>query len=214
MVVTSTSEVYGTAQKVPIDEFHPLVGQSPYSATKIGSDQLAISFFRSFQSPVLVVRPFNTYGPRQSERAVIPTILEQVQRGQSEISLGSTNPTRDFVYVKDTVQGFICAFQHGSPGEVYNLATGFEISISDLVDLVAEVTGKSLSIAGSKERSRPKASEVERLCGDFQKAYRELKWTPKKSGREGLIAGVKSYLEWCGNRHVDALANKATRYQI
>lgn len=198
VVHTSTSEVYGTAQTVPIREDHPLQGQSPYAATKIGADQLALSFHRSFGLPVTVLRPFNTYGPRQSARAVIPTIITQILKGKKEIALGSLHPTRDLVYVKDTVAGFIQALQSpGIDGEVIHLGTGYEISIGKLAETIAGLMGVKVKIKGSKERIRPAGSEVERLVADSAKAKKLLKWQPRQ-GLEGLKAGLMHTIEWFG----------------
>lgn len=196
VIHTSTSEVYGTAQTAPIREDHPLQGQSPYSATKIGADQLALSFHRSFGMPVSILRPFNTYGPRQSARAVIPTIITQILKGKKEISLGSLHPTRDLVYVKDTVVGFIQALQSpGIDGEVIHLGTGYEISIGKLAETIAGLMGVKVKIKGSKERIRPAGSEVERLVADSAKAKKLLKWQPRQ-GLEGLKAGLMQTIEW------------------
>ena len=168
VLITSTSETYGTAQYVPIDEKHPLVGQSPYSATKIAADHLALSFYRSFNLPVKIVRPFNTYGPRQSPRAIIPTVISQMLSGKKVIKVGSLHPTRDPTFVKDTVAGFIHIYE--SPalfGEVTNIGMNEEISIADLAQLIAELMGKNIDIVSDEQRIRPENSEVERLmCGN------------------------------------------------
>jgi len=196
VIHTSTSEVYGTAQAVPIGEDHPLQGQSPYSATKIGADQLALSFHRSFGLPVTILRPFNTYGPRQSARAVIPAIITQILKGKKEISLGSLHPTRDLVYVSDTVAGFIQALQSpGIDGEVIHLGTGYEISIGKMAEMISGLMGVKVKIKGSKERIRPAGSEVERLVADPAKAKKLLKWQPRQ-GLEGLKAGLMQTIEW------------------
>jgi dTDP-glucose 4,6-dehydratase len=197
VVVTSTSEVYGTAQFVPITEDHPLVGQSPYAATKIGADAIAMSYFRSFGTPVAIARPFNTYGPRQSARAVIPTVITQLANGGNALKLGALSPTRDFNFVADTVRGLIAA--HDSPaatGEVTNIGSNFEISVGDTVALIAEVMGKSCSIDCEEERVRPAASEVERLIADNGKARRLLGWRPEFGGRDGLKRGLKITVDW------------------
>ena len=200
VIHTSTSEVYGTARFVPITEDHPLQGQSPYSATKIGADQLALSFHSSFGLPVTILRPFNTYGPRQSARAVIPTIVTQILKGKKEISLGSTHPTRDLNYVEDTVDGFIKALAAPKiEGEVINLGSGFEISIGNLAHMIAELMGTKISIKESSERVRPTDSEVERLLADNQKAKDLLKWSPKNSGLAGLSQGLAQTIEWFRN---------------
>lgn len=197
VIHTSTSEVYGTAQIVPIREDHPLQGQSPYSATKIGADQLALSFHRSFGMPVTVLRPFNTYGPRQSARAVIPAIITQILKGKKEILLGSIHPTRDLVFVEDTVDAFCKALLAPRiEGEVIHLGTGQEISIGNLASLIAELMGVRISIQESKERVRPAGSEVERLVADSAKAKSLLKWEPHHGGREGLKQGLFKTIEW------------------
>ena len=187
MVHTSTSETYGTARRVPIAEDHPLQPQSPYSASKIGGDMMALSFFHAFQLPVAVVRPFNTYGPRQSTRAVIPTILSQLHAGASEIALGSTSPTRDFNYVDDTVAGFLAvAGCERAVGDVVNIGSGREISIGDLVALLVDITGGKARIVTDPERLRPPGSEVERLLCDNSRAREWAGWAPEVSLEEGL----------------------------
>ena len=197
VVQTSTSEVYGTAQVVPITEEHPLVGQSPYAASKIGADQVALSFWRSFNVPVAVARPFNTYGPRQSARAVIPTVITQAAAGRREIELGALEPTRDFNFVADTVEGLIAILESpAATGEVINLGSGYEISIGDLVRLVGEVFGRELVPVRRDERLRPENSEVERLLADTSKAKRLLKWSARHGGRDGLRAGLARTAEW------------------
>ncbi|GFI19340.1 GDP-6-deoxy-D-mannose reductase [Lachnospiraceae bacterium] len=187
ILVTSTSEVYGTAQYVPIDEKHPFQGQSPYSATKIGADRLSESFYRSFKLPVTIVRPFNTYGPRQSARAVIPTIITQLLSGKTEIKLGSLTPTRDFNYVKDTVYGFISIFESEQTiGEEINIATQKEISIGELAqELIRQINPKATIIC-DEERMRPEKSEVNRLLGCNKKILRMTDWKPQYSLEEGL----------------------------
>jgi len=196
-VHTSTSEVYGTALHVPITEDHPLQGQSPYSASKIGADALAHSYWSSFDLPVVTLRPFNTFGPRQSLRAVIPTLLSQAIAGTGPISLGSTYPTRDFTYVDDTVSGFIAAINaDGVEGQTINLGTGFEISIGDLVRLVGEIFGRQMDVSLETNRIRPAGSEVERLLSDNNKAKNMLSWTPKLSGIQGLKTGLIRTAEW------------------
>ncbi|MBI3771282.1 MAG: SDR family NAD(P)-dependent oxidoreductase [Gammaproteobacteria bacterium] len=198
MIHTSTSEVYGTAKFVPITEEHPLQGQSPYSATKIGADQLALSFYQSFDTPVTVIRPFNTYGPRQSTRAVIPTIITQLASGQHEIKLGSVHPTRDFSHVHDTVSGFIAAATAPSNifGEVINLGSNFEISIGETARIIAELMTKQINIVTDEQRLRPENSEVERLFADNSKAKRLLHWSPEYEGREGLHRGLAETIRW------------------
>lgn len=187
VLITSTSEVYGTAQYVPIDEKHPFQGQSPYSATKIGADRLAESFFRSFQLPVTIVRPFNTYGPRQSARAVIPTIITQLLAGKEEIKLGLLTPTRDFNYVKDTVQGFISIYESNRTiGEEINIATQTEISIGELAqELIKQINPKAEIICDS-DRLRPEKSEVNRLLGSNEKLLRLTDWKQRFAIEEGL----------------------------
>jgi dTDP-glucose 4,6-dehydratase len=199
VVHTSTSEVYGTARFVPITEEHPLQGQSPYSASKIGADQIALSFYSSFGTPVTVVRPFNTYGPRQSARAVIPTIVTQLASGKKQIQLGAVHPTRDFNYVSDTVAGFIAAMKaEQSLGEVINLGSNFEISIGDAARSIAQVMGKEIEIVTDDQRLRPEKSEVERLWASNEKAERLLGWRPKYGGLEGFHKGLAETIEWFG----------------
>jgi NAD dependent epimerase/dehydratase len=197
VVHTSTSEVYGTARAVPITEEHPLQGQSPYSATKIAADQLALSFHMSFGLPVTIARPFNTYGPRQSARAVIPTIITQMAKGQRRIKLGATSPTRDFNYVQDTVAAFIAALESAAGlGEVVNFGSNFEISIGDTARLIAEVMGGEIEIVSEQERMRPANSEVERLCADNRKAKALFGWEPAYGGREGFRRGLAETAAW------------------
>jgi NAD dependent epimerase/dehydratase len=197
LVHTSTSEVYGSARFVPITEDHPLQGQSPYSATKIAADQLAYSFFASFGLPVVIVRPFNTYGPRQSARAVIPTIITQIAHGQRHIKLGAVSPTRDFNYVADTVSGFIAALQASSGvGEVINLGSNFEISIGETAHAIANAMGTSIEIITDEQRLRPENSEVARLWASNTKARELIGWQPKYSGREGFMRGLAETVAW------------------
>ena len=197
IIHTSTSEVYGTARFVPITEEHPLQGQSPYSASKIGADQLAYSFYTSFELPVITIRPFNTYGPRQSARAVIPTIITQLANGLDVLKLGSIHPTRDFNYVQDTVDGFIAALKaENAFGETINLGSNFEISIGDTVNVIAELMNKSITIETDDKRLRPKDSEVERLWADNKKAADLLHWKPNFGGLEGFKAGLSKTIEW------------------
>lgn len=197
IIHTSTSEVYGTARFVPITEEHPLQGQSPYSASKIGADQLAYSFYTSFELPVITIRPFNTYGPRQSARAVIPTIITQLANGVDVLKLGSIHPTRDFNYVQDTVDGFIASLKaENAFGETINLGSNFEISIGDTVNVIAELMDKSITIETDDKRLRPKDSEVERLWADNKKAADMLHWKPKYGGLEGFKAGISKTIEW------------------
>lgn len=197
VIHTSTSEVYGTAKFVPITEEHPLQGQSPYSATKIAADQLAYSFYSSFNLPVVIVRPFNTYGPRQSARAVIPTIITQIAAGQQQIKLGAVSPTRDFNFVQDTVAGFIAALKSEQGfGEVVNLGSNFEISIGDTAQLIAEAMNAKIEIVTDEERLRPENSEVNRLWADNAKAKQLFDWQPKYGGREGFKRGLVETAEW------------------
>lgn len=197
IVQTSTSEVYGTAQFVPITEEHPLQGQSPYSASKIGADQIAISFYRSFGVPVTILRPFNTYGPRQSARAVIPTIITQIASGARRIRLGALSPTRDFNYVKDTVRGFIAALESDAAvGEVINVGSNYEISIGDTARLIADVMGAEIEIETDEERLRPENSEVNRLWADNSKAKKLLNWEPEYGGADGFKRGLSETAEW------------------
>ncbi len=197
IVSTSTSEVYGTAQFIPITEDHPLQGQSPYSASKIGADQIALSFHRSFNTPVVILRPFNTYGPRQSARAVIPTIISQIAYGQNNIKLGSTNPTRDFSYISDTVNGFIATLNSKHAyGEVINLGSGFEISIGDTVNEIADLMDVKINIINDEERLRPEKSEVERLFASNDKAKELLDWSPIFYGLDGFKRGLEKTIEW------------------
>ncbi|WP_287963178.1 NAD-dependent 4,6-dehydratase LegB [Alcanivorax sp.] len=197
VVHTSTSEVYGTARFVPITEDHPLQGQSPYSATKIGADQLALSFHRSFDTPVCVLRPFNTYGPRQSTRAVIPTVITQIAKGLREIELGSLHPTRDFNFIDDTVAGFVSALESDEGvGEVINIGSGYEISIKDTVFMIADIMGKEIQVVSRDQRVRPKASEVERLWASNEKANRILGWRPAYGGIDGFRKGLEKTIDW------------------
>lgn len=200
VVHTSTSEVYGTARFVPITEEHPLQGQSPYSASKIGADQIAMSFYASFGTPVATIRPFNTYGPRQSARAIIPTIITQIAAGQRKIKLGSLHPTRDFSYVADTVNGFIAVMQsEKSVGEVINIGSNYEVSIGETVDIIAEVMGVGVEVETEQARLRPEKSEVERLWAGNAKAAELLGWQPEYAGKEGLRRGLRHTAEWFSN---------------
>jgi dTDP-glucose 4,6-dehydratase len=197
---TSTSEVYGTARFVPITEEHPLQGQSPYSASKIGADQIAMSFYLSFNTPVSIVRPFNTYGPRQSARAVIPTVITQIATGKKNIKLGALHPTRDFNYVKDTVNGFIAvAKSEKTVGEFINIGNNYEVSIGDTVKMIAKIMNKEIDIESDAQRIRPKSSEVERLWADNSKALRLTDWEPAYCGVEGLKRGLQETVEWFAN---------------
>ena len=196
ILVTSTSEVYGTAQYVPIDEKHPFQGQSPYSATKIGADRIAESFHKSFEMPITIVRPFNTYGPRQSARAVIPTIITQLLAGKEEIKLGALSPTRDFNYVKDTVNGFIeIAKAHNTIGEEINIATQQEISIRQLAQEMIKQINPNAKIICEEERLRPEKSEVNRLLGSNEKIKSLTNWSMQYSLEQGLAETI----EWIKN---------------
>lgn len=197
VVHTSTSEVYGTARFVPMTEEHPLEGQSPYSATKIGADQLALSFYRSFGLPVSVLRPFNTYGPRQSARAVIPTIISQLAAGSRQIRLGAVHPTRDFSYVLDTVRAFKAVLaSEAAVGQVLNGGSGFEISVGDTARLIAERMGIEMEIVCDTERLRPKDSEVGRLFADNSRLRALTGWQPEYGGREGFGRGLDATIAW------------------
>lgn len=193
VLVTSTSEVYGTAQYAPIDEKHPFQGQSPYSATKIGADRLAESFFRSFDTPVVIVRPFNTYGPRQSARAVIPTVITQLLSGETELRLGSLTPTRDFNYVKDTAQGFIAlAESDATVGQEINIATGVEHTIGDVANVLISELNPDARVVTDEQRLRPDASEVFRLMGDNTMITTLTPWRPAYD----LNAGLRDTIDW------------------
>ena len=197
VVHTSTSEVYGTAREVPITEDHALQGQSPYSASKIGADQMALSFHASFGTPVVIVRPFNTYGPRQSARAVIPSVITQIASGRRRIRLGSLFPTRDFSFVTDTIAGFIAAIRaDGVVGEVINLGSGFEISIGDTARAIAEIMDAPIEIETDEQRLRPDKSEVERLFAGTDKARRLLDWAPQFGGLDGFKRGLARTVDW------------------
>lgn len=196
LIVTSTSEVYGTAQYVPIDEKHPRQPQSPYSATKIGADAIAKSFYNAFGLPVVIARPFNTYGPRQSARAIIPTIITQIANGEREIKVGDLTPTRDFNFVTDTCRGFLALAQaEGVEGEEINIATGTEVTMADTLKMIAEVMGADVTYVVDPERLRPGKSEVFRLCGDNRKITTLTDWRPEVDLREGL----RRTAEWFAN---------------
>lgn len=197
VVHTSTSEVYGTARFVPITEEHPLQGQSPYSASKIGADQIAMSFYNAFDTPIATIRPFNTYGPRQSARAIIPTVISQIANGKRKIKLGAMHPTRDFNFVMDTVRGFISiAESDKSVGEVINVGSNFEISIGDTVNMIAEVMGVEVEIETDQVRLRPEKSEVDRLWADNGKAKVLAGWEPVYGGKEGFKKGIAETVAW------------------
>ncbi len=197
VIHTSTSEVYGTAKFVPITEDHPLQGQSPYSASKIGADQIAMSFYNSFETPLSIIRPFNTYGPRQSARAVIPTIITQIANGKRKIKLGSITPTRDFNYINDTVRGFIAVAESDrSIGEVINIGSNFEISIGETVELISDIMDVKIELVTDDQRVRPDKSEVERLWADNSKAKELAGWQPNYGGKEGLKRGLAETVGW------------------
>jgi NAD dependent epimerase/dehydratase len=197
VVHTSTSEVYGTARFVPITESHPLQGQSPYSASKIGADQMAQSFFASFNTPVTTIRPFNTYGPRQSARAVIPTIITQVATGARMLKLGAVHPTRDFNYVKDTVRGFVAVAEcDEAVGEVMNVGSNYEITVGDTARLIAELMGREIEFMSDEQRLRPAGSEVERLWADNTRIRELTGWSPQYPGIDGLRHGLRETIEW------------------
>ena len=209
IIITSTSETYGTAQTVPISESHPLVGQSPYSASKISADQLALSYYLSFDSPVIIARPFNTYGPRQSSRAIIPTIFSQLMLGE-ELSLGNLSPTRDLTYVADTCKGFIELANHPKlEGEIVNIGSNKEISIGDLADLIKTIVGKEMKITKSKERFRPGKSEVDRLLCDNSKICELTSWKPEVE----LKVGLMNVYEWMQSIDLNQVY-KADRYNV
>lgn len=214
VVHTSTSEVYGTAQFVPITEDHPLQGQSPYSASKIGADQIAISFYNAFETPVSVIRPFNTYGPRQSARAVIPTIITQIANGAKQIKLGSLTPTRDFNYVEDTVRAFVSVAEADEcVGEFTNAGSAFEVSIGDTAAAIAEVMGAEIEIVCDEQRIRPAKSEVERLFASNEKLHRLTGWQPKFGGLDGFKRGLAQTAEWFADE-TNLSMYKADQYNI
>ncbi len=197
VLVTSTSEVYGSARFVPITEDHPIVPQSPYAASKAAADSLAISYHLSFGMPVSVARPFNTYGPRQSMRAVIPTIITQLARGDGRIQLGALTPTRDFSFVGDTVAGIAAvAASDLAIGQVTNIGSGFEISVGDVASLISEVMGKQVEIARDPKRLRPETSEVDRLFAGIENAAKRLNWAPAHGGLDGFKSGIAKTVAW------------------
>lgn len=209
VIHTSTSEVYGTAQYVPIDENHPLIGQSPYSASKIGADQIALSFHKSFGVPVSIVRPFNTYGPRQSARAVIPTIITQFLAGNKLLKLGNLTATRDFSFVNDTTEGMLSFIGAAdSIGKVINLGSNFEISIKQTAEIIAEVIDVDFEFDVEQERIRPKDSEVERLWADNSLAGKILNWKPKYSGLDGFKNGIEDTVKWFDGNKDSFLYNR------
>lgn len=213
VVQTSTSEVYGSAQYIPIDEAHPLHPQSPYAASKVGADQLALSFHASFDLPVGILRPFNTYGPRQSARAVIPTIISQLAN-KSKVKLGSLSPTRDFSFVQDTANGFLAAAQSDAIiGQTINLGGGFEISIKDTAETIAKIMNAKLELVDDEQRVRPENSEVERLHASIDKAKTILGWQPQLKGLTGFQTGLKQTIEWFSNP-ANLARYKADRYNL
>lgn len=214
IVVTSTSEVYGTARFTPITEEHPLHAQSPYAATKIGADQIALSYHRAFGTPITVLRPFNTYGPRQSARAVIPTIMTQLLSGARRLKLGATHPTRDFSFVADTVRGFArAAVADDIIGEVINIGSGFEISIGRTATLIAELLGVQAEFETETVRVRPTKSEVGRLFAGTEKAERLLGWRPLYGGEEGFKRGLAETAVWFSDP-TNLVRYKHDRYNI
>jgi dTDP-glucose 4,6-dehydratase len=214
VVHTSTSEVYGSAQYVPIDEKHPLVGQSPYSASKIGADQVAHSYWSSFGVPVTTVRPFNTYGPRQSQRAFIPSVIVQLLSGAESISLGSLSPTRDLTFVTDTAEGFRAVAEGtGGRGEVFNMGSGFEISMGEVVEMLCEISGRKVAVSEDPARVRPENSEVERLWSDSSKIESAFGWKPAHAGRDGLYRGLEKTYAWFRDNSNEA-GYDAKRYVV
>jgi dTDP-D-glucose 4,6-dehydratase len=214
VVHTSTSEVYGTAQFVPITEEHPLQAQSPYAATKIGADQLALSFFRSFGTPVSVLRPFNTYGPRQSARAFIPTVITQLAAGLPQLKLGNLSPTRDFNFVTDTARAFEAVLNcDAAIGHTLNAGSGFEISMGETAGILMELMGKDVEILSDAQRVRPEKSEVERLWADATALRTLTGWRPEFGGREGFKRGLRATVDWFLQKK-DMYAGKAGRYVL
>ena len=215
IIHTSTSETYGTAQFVPIDESHPLVGQSPYSASKIAADQIATSFWKSFNTPVTILRPFNTYGPRQSNRAVIPTIITQIASGQKEIKLGKISPTRDFNFVSDTCSAFLNLLDNEKViGKIINSASNFEVSIKETALLIAKIMDVEITIKSEEHRLRPENSEVERLFGDNKLLKNLTEWEPEFGDLIGFEKGLKITIDWFTNPSNLAKYNSSNSYQI
>ncbi len=197
VIHTSTSETYGTAQFVPITELHPLVGQSPYAATKIGADQIALSFWKSFGTQISIIRPFNTYGPRQSTRAVIPTVITQIAKGLKVLNLGNLSPTRDFNFIDDTCQAFIAIEKSSQTvGKTINACSSYEVSIRDTVQYISEIMNADIKVKEEKERLRPQNSEVNRLFGDNSLILKLTDWYPKYSGIEGFKKGLDKTINW------------------
>ena len=213
-VNTSTSEVYGSAQYVPIDEKHPLNAQSPYAASKIAADQLSLSYYRSFGSPVTVLRPFNTFGPRQSQRAAIPAIINQIISGKKKIKLGNLNAYRDFTYVDDTVNGYIKLIGNKkSIGEVINLGTGSSFSIKETLKFICTILNRKVEVKLDQKRLRPKKSEVNKLLSKKTKAKKILKWKPKFSGKIGFFNGLKKTIKWF-EKNKNLLKNQSDSYNV
>jgi NAD dependent epimerase/dehydratase len=203
IILTSTSEVYGSAQYVPMDEQHPINPQSPYAATKVAADALGLSFYRSFNMPVTIIRPFNTFGPRQSARAVIPSIITQILSRKKKINLGNVTPTRDFTFVKDTADGFIKSlYSKENNGEIINIGSGFEISIRDLVFKIGRIMNAKVEIVGEKKRLRPKNSEVSRLLSNTDKARKIIKWNDKKFYQNNFDKNLKITIDWFKKNHL------------
>lgn len=196
IIITSTSEVYGTAKYIPINEDHSLNAQSPYAASKIGADQLALSFYRSYNLPVIILRPFNTYGPRQSARAVIPSIITQILNNNEELKIGSLSPTRDFTYVKDTALAFSLVLKTNIYGEIVNIGNNFEISVEEILDIFKEDFGYKFKLVIDKKRIRPKKSEVFRLISSDFKSKKLLKWKPEYKGVSGFKRGLEETIQW------------------
>jgi dTDP-glucose 4,6-dehydratase len=196
VIITSTSEVYGSAQTIPIAENHSLNAQSPYAATKTAADQLALSFYKSFNLPITILRPFNTYGPRQSARAIIPTIITQLLNNSKILKIGNTKPTRDFTYIEDTVNAFVQLTKYNLFGEIINIGNKFEISISDIIDIFRNDFGYDFKLKIDPNRTRSKKSEVNRLLADNYKAKTLIKWKPKYSGISGFKKGLQKTIEW------------------
>ncbi|MBU1384267.1 MAG: NAD-dependent 4,6-dehydratase LegB [Alphaproteobacteria bacterium] len=214
VVHTSTSEVYGTARFVPITEAHPLQGQSPYSASKIGADQIALSFHAAFGTPVTVIRPFNTYGPRQSARAVIPTIITQIAAGAGEIKLGAVHPTRDFTFVADTARGFEALAEcDAAVGQTVNVGSGFEVPIGDTARRIIALMGRDVAIVTDDQRLRPEASEVERLWADSALMQSLTGWSPEYGGGEGFDRGLRETIDWFSDP-ANLARYKADRYVL
>lgn len=214
IVHASTSEVYGTAQYVPIDENHPLAGQSPYSASKIGADQMAYSYWASFGVPVTTIRPFNAYGPRQSQRAFIPSVIVQLLSGNQSVAVGSLSPTRDLTFVADTAAGFRAVAEgDGGLGEVFNMGSGFEVSMAEVLEMLSEISGRKVALTDDPARLRPKNSEVERLWSDSSKIESAFGWKPAHSGRNGLYRGLEKTYAWFRDNFNEA-GYDAKRYVV